>query len=284
MTILVKEYEERIAGNNRRYVKLKLRLICDECDEEFICPENTKARALKKTTHFCSKKCTKKSMAGGVIKRNIEKTNMQRYGQKSFTATKEFRDAFVANCIEKYGVKSHLEVPQILDKIKKTNLTKYGRPTFVGSDKHVSMIDFHEIAVKAWKTRLRRGQTKNISSKQEEYMYDLLCEEFGAGNVVRGKRLIRQFVDFYVLDIDTYIQVDGVYWHGLNRPVSEINKFSTRQDEKIYKQIFRDNKLNDYCKDNNIKLVRITDEECDSLPKSKLLNFIYGGWRANLRA
>lgn len=284
MTIAYKEYEEQIAGNNRRYVKLKLRLICDECNEEFVCPDNTKTRALKKSTHFCSRDCTKKSMSDGVIKKNIEKTNMQKYGHKAFTGTKEFREVFEANCIDKYGVKSHLEVPAILEKIKKTNVDRYGRPTFAGSSAHVSMMDFHDIAVKAWKTKLQRNKTKNISSKQEEYMYDLLCDEFGPSNVTRGKRLIRQFVDFYVRNIDTYVQVDGVYWHGLNRPVSEIKKFGTRQDEKIYRQILRDNKLHNYCYQNDIRLVRITDEECDSLSKSKLLDFVYGGWRANLRA
>ncbi|MAE87672.1 MAG: hypothetical protein CMB80_33370 [Flammeovirgaceae bacterium] len=284
MTISKVEYSEKIAGNNRKYVKQVLYLLCDECGKEFVCPDNTKNRAKSKHMHFCSKTCTHKSMNDGLIKSSIKKTNMERYGHESFTATKEFRDKFERSCIEKYGVKSHLEVPAILEQIKQTNLERYGKPTFTGSVAHVSQLDYHEIAVKAWKTKLSNGKTKNISSKQEEGMYVLLCEEFGKDCVERGKKLIRQFVDFYVNTINTYIQIDGVYWHGLDRPISEIRKLGTRQDRKIYGQILRDEKLNAHCREHDIKLVRVTDQEFDLLPREELLSFVYGGWRADLRA
>jgi hypothetical protein len=55
------------------------------------------------------------------------------------------------------------------------------------------------------------------------------------------------------------VQVDGEYWHGLNRSPEEISLGKTSQDKKIYNQILRDRKLNQYCRDNNINIFRITD-------------------------
>ena len=76
-----------------------------------------KTRAKKQEHHFCSKECVGGSNSKGLLKDKKEKTMLKKYGNKSFTATKEFQDKFTANCLKKYGVKSHLEVPEILNKI-----------------------------------------------------------------------------------------------------------------------------------------------------------------------
>jgi hypothetical protein len=45
-------------------------------------------------------------------------------------------------------------------------------------------------------------------------------------------------VDFYIPSIDTYVQLDGVYWHGLDRPVEvikESKESKSVRDQAIYK-------------------------------------------------
>lgn len=271
MTIVKEETLERIAGNNRVYRKIRIELMCDHCDKIYACPENQKTRAKNQKHHFCSKKCVRDSTSKGLLKDKKEKTMLERYGNKSFTATKEFQDKFTANCLEKYGVKSHLEVPEILNKIRATCLEKYGQETFAGSEAHKSKLDYQEIVKKAWKTKLKNKKLKNISSKQEEEMYSLLCEEFGSKDVVRGQKILNQFVDFYIKSLDVYVQIDSIYWHGLNRPLEGIKNSNTRHDKKIYKQVLRDRQLNNYCQDEKIKLVRITDKEFDNMSNSEIL-------------
>lgn len=271
MTIIREEILEKIAGNNRTYKKAKIELKCDHCNKIYMCPENQKTRAKKQEHHFCSKECVRDSNSKGLLKGKREKTMLERYGNKSFTATKEFQDKFTANCLKKYGVKSHLEVPEILNKIRATCLEKYGQEAFAGSEAHKSKLDYQEIVKKAWKTKLKNKRLKNISSKQEEGMYFLLCEEFGSKDIVRGQKILNQFVDFYIKSLDVYVQIDGIYWHGLNRPLEVIKNSNTRHDKKIYKQVLRDRQLNNYCQDKKIKLVRITDEEFDSMSSSELL-------------
>ena len=86
--------------------------------------------------------------------------------------------------------------------------------------------------------------------------------------------IINQWVDFFVSKIKVYIQVDGVYWHGLNRPIEVISNMLTSQDEKIFKQIKRDKKLNDFMNFNGLKLVRITDEQINLLSNEELIRMI----------
>lgn len=103
---------------------------------------------------------------------------------------------------------------------------------------------------------------------------EVCLEKFGQDNVERQVSVLRQWVDFYIKSIETYIQVDGVYWHGLNRDIEYIKQGNTSQDIKIYKQILRDQKLNEYMQENNLKIVRITDEQVKELSDEKILELI----------
>ena len=86
--------------------------------------------------------------------------------------------------------------------------------------------------------------------------------------------MIRQWIDFYIVSINLYIQVDGVYWHGLNRSLKEIRLQKTSQDKKIYKQILRDRKLNKYMKKEQLRLVRITDDEISEKTDNEIILLI----------
>lgn len=274
MTIINKEYIYQVIKNNRKYKKLILYLKCDECQIEYICPENTKNRSSKQKNHFCSKQCTNKSMSNGKLREKVRKTCMEKYGCESFIDSDYFKQKREENCIKNYGVKNHFSRPDVREKIKKTCMEKYGSETFAGTSYWEAKLDRQDIAQKAWKTKIKNQKIKNISSRHEERMFKILCEKFGLANVYRGKKLFRQFIDFYINPLKIYIQVDGVYWHGLNRKINDIKKLKTRQDHKILKQIERDVKLNKYCKKNNLTLIRITDEKIDLMSNQEIINVI----------
>lgn len=76
-------------------------------------------------------------------------------------------------------------------------------------------------------------------------------------------------IDIFVPSINTYVQFDGIYWHGLDRPIEE------QRNLKIKKKYFRDIEQNEWFLSHGLKLIRITDVEWEeALDKEALLNKI----------
>jgi hypothetical protein len=99
-------------------------------------------------------------------------------------------------------------------------------------------------------------------SKSEDQCYDLLCECFGADDVERQVRINdRWAIDFYIKSIDTYVyvQFDGVYWHGLDRPIELIAEHRTKRDVQIHKKWATDREQDAWFSERGMKLIRISD-------------------------
>lgn len=262
MTII--DYSETIIGKNLK--KRDITLKCDKCDKIYQCDNRYKIRALQSELHFCSKQC---SSSSSKRMKKMHDSIIEKYGS-FFVETEKFKNDQQEKCLKQYGVKSRLESDEILQKIKITNISKYGRETFVGSEKHKSIMDYENNSKKGWLTKIKNGTCSK--SKVEERINDILVTS--GYKFLRQVPLIKQWIDFFIQDLNLYIQVDGVYWHGLNRPIDEIAIGSTLQDKKIYKQILRDSKLNDYAKENNLLLLRLTDEEINMMNDDKILTKI----------
>lgn len=115
-----------------------------------------------------------------------------------------------------------------------------------------------EAKKKAFETKKARGLLK--SSKLELKFRDSLYEMFG--NVVDHHVMIdRYHCDFLIKDRNLYVQFDGVYWHGLDRPYEQL-------DLRIKRKYDIDRELDDYAKRSEIRLVRITD-----------IQFLSGMWK-----
>lgn len=258
MTLIKKYVITTIGGNNRSYKKNIIELKCNQCEKLYECPDKYKNRAIKSELHFCNIVCSQLSFSNGILRKKAIETILERY-DGYYVKTDKFINEQKELCLSLYGVKSRLESAIILEKIKATNIEKFGRPTFAGSKKHVESCDFIDISRKAWKTKIKNGTCSK--SAPEEKFYQILINFFDLTDIKRQAPLLRQWIDFHICSANIYIQVDGVYWHGLNRDLDIIKLGKTSQDQKIYKQILRDQKLNEYCKFNKIKLIRFTDKE-----------------------
>lgn len=80
-------------------------------------------------------------------------------------------------------------------------------------------------------------------------------------NVQNTVKINGWFIDIYVVDIGVYVQADGVFWHGLDRPLEEIKKLKYEIDSDILKNYERDRKADSWFKAQNKLLLRITDIE-----------------------
>ena len=272
MTIVRKEYIKHIAGRNRIYQKIILYLQCDHCHKQYVCPENIKNRSLKQNKHFCDKKCTGDSIKCGSLREKIETSILNKYGVKGYVSTNEFKNKSKESCLKKYGVDHGMKSELGKNNFKKACLEKYGTPAFAGSEIWRLKIDPKEIAQKAWKTKIKNGTCS--TSIPEEKLYVVLCDEFGFENVQRQVSIMRQWIDFYIISINLYVQLDGIYWHGLDRDINEIKKSPTRLDKHIYKTHLRDRKLDEYMKNNNMKMIRITDIFFNKSNKEEIIKIL----------
>lgn len=109
---------------------------------------------------------------------------------------------------------------------------------------------------KAQATSRAKGR-RAFSSKVEDAVHAKCLEWFGEVRrwvyITRndGKRAS---VDMFIPSISTYVEVDGSYWHGLDKPYEQLG-----DDQR--KKFDNDRRLDEHCKQHGIRLVRIIDSE-----------------------
>lgn len=195
------------------------------------------------------------------IREKIKLTSIAKYGCKVPSMSNVVKETTALNNFKKYGCYSTFQLDDVKQKIKNTCIKKYGVantaviPTVVASRNSLAARQ------KAHETMKKRGNYGK--SKIEDLFYEQLCEMFPL-NVTRQVLLNGWMIDFYVKNIDTFIQFDGIYWHGLDRPISKIESSSSLRDNAILKKYLFDKRQNEWFKMNNKKLVRVTDFEFKS--------------------
>lgn len=122
---------------------------------------------------------------------------------------------------------------------------------------------------KRWQTMKDRGVFG--TSAPEERLYVALAA-FDA-NTERQAKVGRWFMDFYVPRIGAYIQLDGEYWHGIDRPIIEIAEAAATSPQAlgIWKAFCKDIRQNEWCAANGLRLIRITDKEFIALEQRGLV-------------
>lgn len=66
-------------------------------------------------------------------------------------------------------------------------------------------------------------------------------------------------IDFYIPSVNAFIQFDGKYWHGLDRPLSVISMKKSKRDEVILKSYNRDRAQDEWFKSKKLRFIRVTD-------------------------
>jgi hypothetical protein len=211
----------------------------------------------------------------------IEQTCLERYGVKHYTMTQEFKDRCKKENLEKlgveypmqsldvrkkaeiatfahYGVKNPSQANEIKEKKKQTCLLHYGVEYYTQSEHSKNNPNYKLGAAKAHETR-KKNKTY-VTSKLENLFYDFLCEQFNASNVIRQIRINQRWeIDFYINSLSVYVQFDGIYWHGLDRPIEEIREHKQLRDVTISKKYDTDREQEKWFLENDLSLVRIIE-------------------------
>jgi len=218
------------------------------------------------------------------------KTFQQRYGVTNPSQITGNKEKVINTSLKRYGVewpsqstyarskqKKTLELRsvehklQIRKKIEATTLHNHGSTCILTLPHIREKCNSHDACQKRHETMKKNGSYKK--SKIEDRLYEILNSSFA--NVQRQVRIKEQpknwSIDFYISDIQTYVQLDGMYWHGLDRCIDEIKQFKTSRDKKIYEKWCTDKEQNAWFENNQLRLVRLTDLQIKTMTPDEIL-------------
>ena len=212
--------------------------------------------------HFRVEYCSQASS----VKEKTRQTNLERYGTPVSSQSEIVKETARLNNLLKWGFESPRQHPDVIEKTKRTLIEKYG----VDCPFSIPHVAVNKHAPDACRKR-HETRSKNSShkiSKQENRVYDIFVKVYGEDIVKRQIFMNNRWpIDFYISSIDTFVQYDGPYWHGLDRPIDEIIRFRTSQDRQIYVKMQIDKRQNAWFIENEMNLTRISND-------SELLQFM----------
>jgi len=224
--------------------------------------------------HYCDVKCSdehkKETMIGN---QNFDHSpehyeRLSRFMKNKWVNDNEYRKIII-NALRKGCDLSHEH--ESCDKRKKTMTIDYGVDHGFKTSNNRKSCNSRKAHEKRHRTMKKNGSYGK--SKIEDAFYDSLCEIFG-DDVERQVLLNGWNIDFKIGDV--YVQFDGVYWHGLNRPITEIKSSENLRDETILKTYYRDLEQNVWCEECGIKLIRITDTQYSAMTNDEIREVICG--------
>jgi hypothetical protein len=200
------------------------------------------------------------------IREKTKQTNLERLGVEHPSQSEIIKEKKRQTCLKNLGCEYPGQSDEVKEKSKQTCLERYDAEHPMKSEEIKSKFDFNEIWQKAHETKKQNGTYK--TSKIEDKFYEELIKIFGVENIERYILIFDREIDFYIKTTNTYIEFDGIYWHGLDRTIEQLQSSHHERDIVILKHYHTDRTFDDYCKNNNIKLLRITDEDYTSWLKN----------------
>lgn len=194
---------------------------------------------------------------GTSVRERVERTNEEKYGGRSAFSSESTRKKAKETLIEKYGEDCIFKTQGYYDDVKKTLLERYGVVNAFSLPNSIEAAHTDEANKKRFETLRKNGSMK--SSKIEDSIASLIEQTYG--DIDRHCIVNGWSIDLFVHSLQVYVQVDGIYWHGLNRPIEIIEQSTTAMDSAILRKYRRDRDQDVWFSQNGLKLVRIIDVE-----------------------
>lgn len=227
------------------------------------------------------------------IRQKIEANNIERFGSKQVWGSAEIREKSKQTMLERYGVDNPQKSESIKKQTQKTMTERYG----VDNPQKNTLIRKRSVETH----RSRYGQVENpegysaITKKRKQTCLERYGVEHPHQSPIiqqkmfssmKGNRFVSKvelrcltglkaifgdvqqqvsvngwMIDFYVPFIDTYVQFDGLYWHGLSLTEDERNNPKTKRQADIVRKWNKDREQEVWFPSNNKRLVRIREDE-----------------------
>ena len=255
--MLVRTYEKTVVKRSNQHAqpKLKTHVIgvfsCDQCQSEFEIEHNLEQKLARKH-HFCSRKCQ-----GEARKKDGCLNYVYDLFENPFTRPEVIAE-IRQTMIERYGAPTTLASPVLRAKQQATMIRRYGGRNVFDSPGLRHKLDFKAMARKRHETMKLEGTYKK---SHEEDVFAQYLAKFGQIQRCIVVNDGRWPIDFYLVDHDTYVQFDGVYWHGLDRPIDLIAEHKTPRDVQIRKKWLTDREQERWFVEKGMRLIRISSSQ-----------------------
>lgn len=155
-------------------------------------------------------------------------------------------------------------------KARRTVLERYGNGCAANSG-DAAKFDKKARYARAYETKRRTGKLK--TSSQELIVRKALLNSWGAEGIIVHPFFNGWSFDMFIVSIRTFVQVDGTYWHGLDRSIEDIEASEKSIDKAIARKWYRDRDQNNWFANctTDERLVRLTDIEVDKNDLTALL-------------
>ena len=197
-------------------------------------PQNPQIRQ-KQIDSMISKYSVKYPYQTDEFVQKAKDTCMTRYGADNIMRTQAGKKHLKDAIQKKYGVDNPAKCSEVQEKIKQTNLEKYGVEYSLQNDdvRKKSVATWvkkygvknpsqnSDIKIKKYETQ-KRNNTFHISNP-EEYIYNEICEKFPQVERQYYSEKYPFACDFYISEIDLYIEFQGSWTHG-KEPYSPENQ------------------------------------------------------------
>jgi hypothetical protein len=194
-----------------------------------------------------------------ICKQKSKETCLEKYGVENYRKTSECTKKSKETCIKKYGVDNYSKTLECKEKVKQTNIKLYGVEYYTQTD---------ESRLREYNTR-KKNKTFNTSRVEQEFKKYLECNKINF--IYQYKSDLYPFnCDFYIIDYDLYIEIQGNWMHG-KHPYDKNNKEdldtvniwkNKPQDRPQYKMAIKVWTISDplkrqTAKDNNLNWIEI---------------------------
>jgi len=226
----------------------------------------------EKTKQTCIEKYGVENPAqASVVKDKMKQTCRKKYGTDFVFQDEGFKKAAKKTLIRKYGVSSagllasnekRKEVansPSVRKKFRESMIRNHGVDNPLKLKKVRESCNNDESMIKRRET-MRRNRSWT-TSKPEERLYEIIRRKYPG--VQRQVSIGRWAMDFYVPEIDTYINLNGVYWHGRNKTQEDLQTSDSPRDKVILSTVRRDLLRETWFRENNRNLLIVWEDEVD---------------------
>ena len=231
--------------------------------------------------------CSSKSE---IVKEKIKQTCLKRYGVEYTGQIEEAKEKSKKTCLEKYGSEYYIgskdclektiefskqnynvdwftKSEEIKNKAKKTMLRRYGVEYSMQIPKNKEYMSYLMSSYEMQERRydaMKRNHTFNSSSTEEELFLYIKSRFPKVVRQYKDKNRYPYFCDFYIPELDYFIELQGYYTHG-NHP------FDPNSNEDLQLIEYYKKKYGEDCQP--ITIWSIKDVEKRNCAKSNHLNF-----------
>ena len=204
------------------------------------------------------------------VKSKIKSTCQEKYGTDFVFQSENFKSASTQTSLRKFGVSHHSKRPEFRRRIgtklklhrqawKLSMIRNHGVDSpFKLKRVRESCVSDESMAKR--RETMRRNRSWTIS-KPEERLYEIIRQKYP--RVQRQVSVGRWAMDFYVPEIDTYINLNGVYWHGRNKTQEELQVSNSPRDKIILSTVRRDLLREAWFRENGRNLLIVWEDEID---------------------